>query len=133
VSENGIEREMSDLEQAETWDFDKAELHPPSKGNRVVVSVAFPRPGFAQVEKCAEHLGMRVSEFIREAALEKATRHVESGSLTTVSGPFAGAIRFNGRISSGSPSITRVPGAAWIPNGTPVYRQSEFVNQPATV
>jgi hypothetical protein len=75
MSETRVDiEEITALESSATWDFDKAEVHPPVNGNRVVVSVAFPGDAFEQVIASAEHLGMCVSAFIRQAALEKATR-----------------------------------------------------------
>lgn len=62
----------NDLENTENWDFDKLEVRGPVKSTRVVVSVAFPRESFITVSQYAERLGKKTSEFIREAALEKA-------------------------------------------------------------
>jgi hypothetical protein len=62
----------NDLENPENWDFDKLETREPVKSPRVVVSVAFPHEGFITVSQYAERLGKKTSEFIREAALEKA-------------------------------------------------------------
>jgi hypothetical protein len=62
----------NNLENPESWDFDNLETKEPVKSPRVVVSVAFPREGFMTVSQCAERLGKKTSEFIREAALEKA-------------------------------------------------------------
>ncbi|MBI4493224.1 MAG: hypothetical protein HY690_10585 [Chloroflexi bacterium] len=42
------------------------------KNARVVVSVAFSRRDFERVAECAEKMGMRTSEFVREAALDRA-------------------------------------------------------------
>ncbi len=61
------------LERTETWDFEQPEVKEPVRPSRVVVSVAFRREDFSQVSVYAERLGKRTSEFIREAAIEKAT------------------------------------------------------------
>lgn len=107
--------EMNDLENPENWDFEKAERHPPVKGPRVIVSVAFPRDAYEQVARSAQQRGMRVSEFIREASLEKAAHSTEHATLTSLSGPFTGAVIINGRVSPNSvPAITRAPGHAWV-------------------
>jgi hypothetical protein len=74
-----------DLEKAEAWDFDKPEIRGPVKTSRVVVSVAFRRDDFATVTRSAERSGKKVSEFIREAALEKASGH-PAATLTGGSG-----------------------------------------------
>lgn len=62
-----------ELEKAESWDFEQPEVREPVKASRVVVSVAFRRDDFVPVSECAERLGKKISEFIREAAIEKAT------------------------------------------------------------
>jgi hypothetical protein len=62
----------NDLENTENWDYDNLEIKEPIKSPRVVVSVAFPHEGFIIVSQYAERLGKKTSEFIREAALEKA-------------------------------------------------------------
>lgn len=61
-----------DLENPESWDYKSLQTRQPVKSPRVVVSVAFSREDFAVVSQFAERLGKRTSEFIREAALEKA-------------------------------------------------------------
>ena len=123
---------MEEIENPASWDFDRAEMHGLSKGNRVVVSVAFPRTGYELVTTCADRLGMRVSEFIREAALEKAARQTGTAILASVSGPFVGVIIFRGRISPASASSTRVSGAQ--PLDFHDYGQFfTFVNEPTTV
>jgi hypothetical protein len=66
------------LENAETWDFEQPTAREPVKSSRVVVSVAFPREDFVRVSTCAEQAGKKVSEFIREAAIERAAGQRES-------------------------------------------------------
>jgi hypothetical protein len=61
-----------ELEMAETWDFEQPIVREPVKVSRVVVSVAFRREDFARVSAYAEQVGKKVSEFIREAAIEQA-------------------------------------------------------------
>ena len=67
------EKDMSQLEQADNWDYENAERRPAVKKSRVIVSVAFPRADFERVAEYAERMAKRTSEFIREAALERAT------------------------------------------------------------
>ena len=74
-------RDMSDeeLQDPAAWDFEGAEELPtPERKARAVVSVAFPADVFDYVAQAAERAGMKISHFIREAALEKAA------SATTV-------------------------------------------------
>lgn len=67
------EKRDRELESSENWDYERLEVRGPVKASRVVVSVAFPRQDFTRVSAYAEHVGKKVSAFIREAALEKAT------------------------------------------------------------
>ncbi len=69
-------REMSDeeLRDESMWDFENAkQLPPPERKARAIVSVAFPGADFDYVSKAARNADMKVSHFIRAAALEKAS------------------------------------------------------------
>lgn len=91
-----------DLENPESWDYDNLETKEPVKSPRVVVSVAFPREDFITVSQCAERLGKKTSEFIREVALEKAkNRGVE---ITVYDYGSTGSLWFERNL----PSSTRV-------------------------
>lgn len=61
----------ADLQDESLWDFEHAEDRMPVKDGRAVVSVSFGRQDFGRVAICAEESGMKTSEFIRKAALEK--------------------------------------------------------------
>ncbi len=74
-----------ELENTESWDFDDPEVREPVKPSRVVVSVAFRRQDLDKVSECAERLGKKTSEFIREAAIDKATSR-GGGTLVYASG-----------------------------------------------
>jgi hypothetical protein len=67
---NKIENE---LENSENWDFEHAEKKQPTKALRVIVSVAFKKNDFTIISNYAERMDKKVSEFIREAALDKAS------------------------------------------------------------
>ncbi len=67
------EENERDMEKAETWDFEQSIVREPVKTSRVVVSVAFRRDDFVRVSAYAEQAGKKVSEFIREAAIEQAS------------------------------------------------------------
>ena len=73
------------LEDAENWDFSTAETRPPVKAARAVVSVGFGREDYERVATCAENTGVRISEFIREAALERAFRQMALATLSSYS------------------------------------------------
>jgi len=62
----------SELRNPETWDVASGVVRPGMKTARAVVSVAFSREGFNRVANAAVSSGVKTSEFIREAALEKA-------------------------------------------------------------
>jgi hypothetical protein len=83
------EQEVRALEDPEEWDSEQAEVRPPSKSARAVVSVAFPRDDFDRVSDAARSEGMKTSEFIREAALARAA-HQQRRSRIYASG-FRGA------------------------------------------
>lgn len=65
-----------ELQNPENWDFEKADVRPGVKKSRAVVSVAFTREDFELVARAAEEFGMKVSEFIRAAALDRAQPNV---------------------------------------------------------
>ncbi|HUG16859.1 MAG TPA: hypothetical protein VMM78_17765 [Thermomicrobiales bacterium] len=64
------EKELKELEDPDTWDETQAQVHQPPKHRRAVVSVAFPRDDFERVADAANASGMKLSEFIRHAALQ---------------------------------------------------------------
>lgn len=72
----------ADLQDEATWDIERAEqLPPPERRARAVVSVAFPGETFELVSRAARSAGMKLSQFIREAAVEQATTPVPSFHL----------------------------------------------------
>lgn len=86
------EPEVQNLEDASEWDYEAAQSRPGVKPGRVVVSVAFSRSDFDLVVETAQHLGMKTSEFIREAALEEVDRHKELVSLFSFSGSLGSGV-----------------------------------------
>lgn len=67
-----------ELKDPKNWDYDHVEKREPVKSPRVIVSVAFRHEDYETISDYAERSGKRISEFIRDAALEKATgRHSE--------------------------------------------------------
>lgn len=61
-----------ELENESNWDFDSAERREAIPNRRTVVSVAIPREEFGAISDAARQADMKVSEFIRVAAIEKA-------------------------------------------------------------
>ena len=64
--------ELEELKDPRSWDLDGAQSAAPVTHPRAVVSVAFGRSDFELVTRSARMAGMKTSEFIREAALERA-------------------------------------------------------------
>ena len=91
-------RDMSDeeLQDESTWDMENVEeqLPTPERKARAVVSVAFPAEDIGIVSAAARNADMKLSAFIRDAAVERAnaltpTTHFEEPTETQGS-----AIRF---------------------------------------
>jgi hypothetical protein len=63
------DKEREELHNPESWDWERAESRPGRKKRRAVVSVAFNREDFDMVAAFAERAGMKLSQFIRSAAI----------------------------------------------------------------
>jgi hypothetical protein len=63
------DKQRKELQSPESWDWERAETRPARKKPRAVVSVAFNRQDFETVAAFAERAGMKLSEFIRSAAM----------------------------------------------------------------
>lgn len=63
--------ELTELQDPDTWEDDEDPIRPAVKSPRAIVSVAFAREDFENVADFAEQNGMKISEFIRRAALER--------------------------------------------------------------
>jgi hypothetical protein len=63
------DKEREEPQNPESWDWDRAESRPGRKKPRAVVSVAFNREDFETVAALAERAGMKLSQFIRSAAI----------------------------------------------------------------
>ena len=61
-----------ELEREDTWDLEAAKVHKPRSSRRTVVSVGMSSDEFRLIARSAERASMKVSEFIRDAAVEKA-------------------------------------------------------------
>ena len=92
------------------WDYENAEVRPGRKNPSAVYSVRFPKAEIAAIRAAAKAAGMSTSEFIREAAREKAeggvpVTHeplVETGIFTLSPG---GGVRFTGKNLSHAESL----------------------------
>lgn len=67
------EKQNTDLEDSRNWDLDNPTKSRPVKNRRTVVSVSFPSRDFQVVAAAAEEVGITTSQFIREAAIAKAS------------------------------------------------------------
>jgi len=63
------DKEREELQNPESWDWARAESRPGRKKPRAVVSVAFNREDFETVAASAERAGVKLSQFIRSAAI----------------------------------------------------------------
>lgn len=66
------DEELAGLQNPGNWEFSKATRVPGGRKHRAIVSVAFPSEDFQRVCQAAEKAGLKVSQYIRRAALEKA-------------------------------------------------------------
>ena len=69
------QRELEELEDPDTWDWDKAEVvtHPARAG--AVVAVRFEGEEFDRIGAAADHAGVRVPQFIRDIVLAHISQH----------------------------------------------------------
>ena len=67
------ERQTTDQEESQSWDFDNPVKSEPVKNRRTVVSVSFPSSDYQVVAAAASEAGLNTSRFIREAAISKAS------------------------------------------------------------
>ncbi len=63
------ERELRELQDPDTWDWDTGELHPPVPNPRAVVAVEFASDEFQRVGIAAHQAGVRVTQFIHDLVL----------------------------------------------------------------
>lgn len=78
--------ELHELQSAETWEDVGETIQPAAKAPRAVVSVAFSREDFESIVELARKSGMKTSEFIRSAAMDKATPKPREETIIAVSG-----------------------------------------------
>ena len=77
--------ELAELQDPESWEDAEDAVRPPVKSPRAVVSVAFNREDFERVAEFARQQDMKISEFIRHAALEQVSPRRDS-AVVSVSG-----------------------------------------------
>ena len=103
------EKELKELESDDTWDHDSGALMPPATNRRTVVSVAFPYEDIGKIRRAAEHQSMKLSEYIRSAAVDHATTHAVVTSIIWEGATASGLIYVSGadtaRGTAGPPVI----------------------------
>ena len=77
-----MEREKTDYEDSKRWDLDNPVKAGPIKNRRTVVSVSFPSGAFQVVVAAAGEAGLSTSQFIREAAIAKASPGYVEGTMS---------------------------------------------------
>jgi len=75
-------KEEDRLANEKTWDFNSAERRGPVAGRRAIVSVGIPSDELGLISTAARQSQMKVSEFIRGAAIEKARESLGVWSTT---------------------------------------------------
>jgi hypothetical protein len=70
------DEELAELEDPDTWDWESAEVHPPVENPGARVSVRFTAAELGVVERAAEQAGMKLTAYIRAAALA----HAQTGA-----------------------------------------------------
>ena len=96
------DKEREELQNPGSWDWERAQARPGRKKPRAVVSVAFNREDFETVAAFAERAGIKLSQFIRSAAIGCAEGKMPLVFLTQGS-PDAGG---GGAITS--PAVTQM-------------------------
>ena len=67
------EKQNSNLEDSRNWNLNNPTKSGPVRNRRTVVSVSFPSRDFQVVAAAADEVGITTSQFIREAAIAKAS------------------------------------------------------------
>ena len=79
-------QELEELQSPDAWEVGGEVVQPSPKPARAVVSVALPREDFEAVVETAKRLGMKTSEFMRQAAIEKARPKTGEARVLAVTG-----------------------------------------------
>jgi uncharacterized protein (DUF1778 family) len=66
------DEEIAQLQNDDEWDFESAERQRAPRGHRAVVSVGFKTADFTLVAEAARKRDQPLSQFIREAAVDRA-------------------------------------------------------------
>ena len=80
------EQELAELEDPATWEDESITL-PPAQNPGAVVAVRFTSEEVGRLERTATANGLRITEFIRQAALDRATASAADPEPTPVRRP----------------------------------------------
>ncbi len=69
------DKELRELQASENWDWTHAEAQPPSTRPGIILRVRFDSANAEQVLAAAEAAGISAIEFVRRAAIARATTH----------------------------------------------------------
>jgi hypothetical protein len=72
------DEELQELEDPATWDWESAERRQSSANARSAVQVTFSQPEFEELAAYTELYGLRLTDFIRRAALDAARSKTKS-------------------------------------------------------
>ena len=97
----------SELRNPDNWDFDQAVVRRGIKNARAVVSVAFNREDFHRVTEAAQRSGVKTSEFIREASLDKAATLAKATDFGWRGFSLYNTVMIHGRMSSGTSTFSK--------------------------
>ena len=83
-----MSKRHEELRDPENWSFTDEQTVPRSRAARAVVSVAFSRDEVERIQEYARDRGLKLSQFIREAALAQSERatNISRASFTSVGG-----------------------------------------------
>lgn len=68
------EKELADLQDERTWDWDQAESQPRIEHRQTVLAVPFDRDEMERIRRQAERLGVTVIEYVRRRALKASAK-----------------------------------------------------------
>jgi hypothetical protein len=93
--------ELAELQDPNTWEDEADPVRPPVKSPRAIVSVAFLRDDYLAVVDYASQHGMKTSELIRQAVLERIAPEGRPAIVAVTGGIQTGDVD----IAAASPSI----------------------------
>lgn len=103
------EGELREFRDQARWDADAGEVHPAATGRHTTVKIRFTSADYQQIALAAERSGQPTTEFVRDAALQRASEGV------TTSNSMAEEVRI--RVTRAAPQAAQAA-----PDGEPSRR-----------